>query len=61
MLKLIKLSIGISTALVIVLSQQIVIAQPLIEEILVTARQREESLRDVPASITVLTDSQLER
>jgi len=32
-----------------------------IEEIIVTARQREETLQDVPATVTVLTDRQLER
>ncbi|MEO1203724.1 MAG: TonB-dependent receptor, partial [Pseudomonadota bacterium] len=32
-----------------------------IEEIVVTARAREESLQDVPASITALTESELER
>ena len=32
-----------------------------LEEVIVTARQREESLRDVPASITAFTESDLER
>ncbi|MEJ2604277.1 MAG: TonB-dependent receptor plug domain-containing protein, partial [Gammaproteobacteria bacterium] len=32
-----------------------------IEEIIVTARQREETLQDVPATVTVLTEGQLER
>ena len=32
-----------------------------IEEIIVTARQRSESLQDVPASITAFTSEQLER
>ena len=32
-----------------------------IEEIMVTARQREESLQDVPASITAFTSGELER
>jgi len=36
-------------------------AQPAIEEIIVTARQRAESLQDVPASITAFTTEQLER
>lgn len=35
--------------------------QVAIEEIIVTARQREESLQDVPASITAFTTEQLER
>jgi len=38
------------------LSQQVAI-----EEIIVTARQREESLQDVPASITAFTSEQLQR
>ena len=38
-----------------------VFAQQVVEEIVVTARQREEALQDVPASITVLTASDLER
>jgi len=52
---------GLLIAALIVIPDQTVLAQTVIEEITVTARQREESLRDVPASITVLTDSQLER
>ncbi len=32
-----------------------------IEEIIVTARQREETLQDVPATVTVLTEGQLQR
>ncbi len=36
-------------------------SQSVIEEITVTARQREESLREVPAAITVLTEKQIER
>ena len=52
---------GLLIAVLIVIPDQTVLAQTLIEEITVTARQREELLRDVPASITVLTDSQLER
>jgi len=32
-----------------------------IEEIIVTARQREETLQDVPATVTVLTEDRLER
>ena len=38
-----------------------IFAQSVIEEITVTARQREESLQDVPGTITVLTADQLER
>ena len=38
-----------------------IIAQSVIEEITVTARQREESLRDVPGTVTVLTGDQIER
>ena len=38
-----------------------VFAQGAVEEIVVTARQREEALQDVPASITVLTARDLER
>ncbi len=34
--------------------------EPIAEEITVTARQVEEALREVPASVTVLTDAQLE-
>ena len=52
---------GLLIAVLVVIPQQSVLAQSIIEEITVTARQREELLRDVPASITVLTDSQLER
>ena len=49
---------GLLIAALIVIPDQTVLAQTVIEEITVTARQREELLRDVPASITVLTDSQ---
>ena len=38
-----------------------VFAQGAVEEIVVTARQREEAVQDVPASITVLTARDLER
>ena len=38
-----------------------VFSQSVIEEITVTARQREESLRDVPGTVTVLTADQIER
>lgn len=38
-----------------------IFAQSVIEEITVTARQREESLRDVPGTLTVLTADQIER
>ena len=38
-----------------------IFAQSVIEEITVTARQREESLQDVPGTITVLTADLLER
>ena len=37
-----------------------VFAQSVIEEITVTARAREESLQDVPGTITVLTADQIE-
>ncbi len=36
-------------------------AQAVLEEIVVTARQREESLQDVPATITVFTESDIQR
>ena len=61
MLKQINWITGMLTAVLVIMPQQLVQAQSVIEEITVTARQREELLRDVPASITVLTDSQLER
>ena len=61
MFKRIKWITGMLTAVLVIMPQQLVQAQSVIEEITVTARQREELLRDVPASITVLTDSQLER
>ena len=36
-------------------------AQDAIEEIIVTARQREETLRDVPGTVRVLTAEDIER
>ncbi len=48
-------------SMVMLLPVSEVFAQSVIEEITVTARQREESLRDVPGTVTVLTASQLER
>ena len=59
MLKQMQWITGMLTAVLVIMPQQLVQAQSVIEEITVTARQREELLRDVPASITVLTDSQL--
>lgn len=38
-----------------------VLAQSVLEEIVVTARQREESLQDVPATITAFTESDIRR
>ena len=61
MFKKIKIHTGIALALLISLPVDMVSSQSVIEEITVTARQREESLREVPAAITVLTESQIER
>ena len=48
MLKQINWIIGMLTAVLVMMPQQLVQAQSVIEEITVTARQREESLKDVP-------------
>jgi len=61
MFKKLKIHTGIALALLISLPVDMVSSQSVIEEITVTARQREESLREVPAAITVLTESQIER
>ena len=53
------IGVFISVLMLIPVSQ--VYSQSVIEEITVTARQREESLREVPAAITVLTEKQIER
>lgn len=46
----------------ILVSDQAALAQDFeIEEIVVTARQRQESLQDVPATVSVLTTGQIER
>ena len=47
--------------LVMVLAAPIAPAQDAIEEIIVTARQREETLRDVPGTVRVLTSEDIER
>ena len=49
------------TALLLVLPTPSVAQEGAIEEIIVTARQRAESLQDVPAAITAFTQSDLER
>ena len=61
MFKKLKIHTGIALALLISLPVDMVSSQSVIEEITVTARQREESLREVPAAITVLTESQIQR
>ena len=48
-------------SMVMLLPVSEIFAQSVIEEITVTARAREESLQDVPGTITVLTGDQLER
>ena len=61
MLKQMKWITGMLTAVLVMVPQQLVQAQSVIEEITVTARQREESLKDVPGAVTVLTANQIER
>ena len=61
MFKQLKIHMGIALALLIAMPVDMVSSQSVIEEITVTARQREESLREVPAAITVLTESQIQR
>ena len=61
MLKQMKWITGMLTAVLVMMPQQLVQAQSVIEEITVTARQREESLKDVPGAVTVLTANQIER
>ena len=46
---------GMLIAVLAIIPQQNVQSQSVIEEITVTARQREESLKDVPGAVTVLT------
>ena len=46
-------------SMVMLLPVSEIFAQSVIEEITVTARAREESLQDVPGTITVLTGDQL--
>ena len=48
-------------ALTMVLAAPIAPAQDAIDEIIVTARQREESVRDVPGTVRVLTAEDIER
>jgi len=52
---------GMLIAVLVFIPQQNVQSQSVIEEITVTARQREESLKDVPGAVTVLTKNQIER
>ena len=61
MLKQMKWITGMLTTVLVMMPQQLVQAQSVIEEITVTARQREESLKDVPGAVTVLTANQIER
>ncbi len=61
MLKQMKWITGMLTAVLVMVPQQLVQAQSVIEEITVTARQREESLKDFPGAVTVLTANQIER
>ena len=49
------------TAIAAALLAPVALAQDAIEEIIVTARQREETLRDVPGTVRVLTAEDIER
>ena len=54
-----RLALAIATALT--LPSSIAIAAPALEEVIVTAEKREESLQDVPISIAAFTDDTLEK
>ena len=56
-----KISLGIFMSALMLFPVSEIYSQSVIEEITVTARQREESLREVPATITVLTEQQIQR
>ena len=57
----IRISLGIFISTLMLIPTTEIYSQSVIEEITVTARQREESLREVPATITVLTEQQIQR
>ena len=59
--KHIRISLGIFMSMLMLIPVSEIYSQSVIEEITVTARQREESLREVPATITVLTEQQIQR
>ena len=59
--KHIRISLGIFISALMLVPVSEIYSQSVIEEITVTARQREESLREVPATITVLTEQQIQR
>ncbi|MCB2108850.1 MAG: TonB-dependent receptor, partial [Rhodobacteraceae bacterium] len=52
---------GIALATATVLWDATAFAQPVLEEIVVTARKREESLRDIPLSITAFSANDIEK
>ncbi|SVC62567.1 uncharacterized protein METZ01_LOCUS315421, partial [marine metagenome] len=59
--KHIRITLGIFISALMLVPVSEIYSQSVIEEITVTARQREESLREVPAAITVLTEQQIKR
>ena len=52
--KHIRITLGIFISALMLVPVSEIYSQSVIEEITVTARQREESLREVPATITVI-------
>jgi iron complex outermembrane recepter protein len=57
-----RLKLGVAfAALATILAGEAAIAQPVLEEIVVTARKREESLQEIPIAITAFSAVQLEK
>lgn len=58
-MKTLKTSLLLSASSALLISASAALAQPVVEEIIVTARQRAETLQQVPASITAFTSDTL--
>ncbi|MDX2144373.1 MAG: TonB-dependent receptor [Rhodospirillaceae bacterium] len=56
-----RLAVGVSAAALSVALAMPTVAQPVLEEIVVTARKREESLQEIPIAISAFSADQLDR
>ncbi|MDX2144372.1 MAG: TonB-dependent receptor [Rhodospirillaceae bacterium] len=56
-----RLAVGVSAVALSIALAMPAMAQPLLEEIVVTARKREESLKEIPLSITAFSARDIER